>query len=161
MDDDDEGEPAFNLGDLLSQVQQMSEQLSMAQAEAADEIVEGRAGGGAVRIQVTGGLEFRAVTIDPAAIDPDDVSLLEDLVLAALRDAMDQVSQLTQASMGQVGFGAGFGDLSALGDLGGLGGLLLGEASGQEPSDTDDAGELGDTEDGGPRQDTGPTSGAD
>jgi DNA-binding YbaB/EbfC family protein len=156
MDDEDEGESAFNLGDLLSQVQQMSEQLSMAQAEAADEIVEGHAGGGAVRIEVTGGLDFRSVTIDPAAIDSDDVSLLEDLVLAALRDAMDRVSQLTQATIGHVGFGAGFGDLSALGDLGALGGLgglgelLLGEGNADEPD-----------EDGEPTEDAGPANGTD
>jgi hypothetical protein len=152
IDDEGEGDSAFNLGDLLSQVQQMTEQLSVAQAEAADEVVEGHAGGGAVRIQVTGGLDFRSVTIDPGAIDPDDVSLLEDLVLAALRDAMDQVSQLTQTAMGHVGFGAGLGDMSSLTELAGLGGLILGEASDDEPEDTEDADEP---------EDCGPASGTD
>lgn len=152
IDDEGEGDSAFNLGDLLSQVQQMTEQLSVAQAEAADEVVEGHAGGGAVRIQVTGGLDFRSVTIDPGAIDPDDVSLLEDLVLAALRDAMDQVSQLTQTAMGHVGFGAGLGDMSSLTELAGLGGLILGEASDDEPEDTEDADEP---------EDSGPASGTD
>jgi nucleoid-associated protein EbfC len=148
---DDEGlgesESAFNLGDLLSQVQQMTEQLSEAQAGAADEVVEGNAGGGAVRVQVTGGLDFRSVTIDPGAIDPDDVTLLEDLVLAALRDAMDQVSRLTEDAMGHVGFAAGLGGMSSLTELAGLGGLILGEAGVGEPEDADDAEDIEDTED--------------
>lgn len=71
------------LGGLLAQAQEL---LSSAQA-AADTVVEGVAGGGAVRIRVDGHLEFHAVRIDPGAVDPDDVGLLEDLVLAALRDA--------------------------------------------------------------------------
>jgi nucleoid-associated protein EbfC len=140
IDDEDEGDSdsPFNLGDLLSQVQQMTEQLSVAQAEAADEVVEGNAGGGAVRIQVTGGLEFRSVTIDPGAIDPDDASLLEDLVLAALRDAMDQVSRLTQDAMGHMAFGAGLGDMSSLTELAGLGGLILGQPGSDEHAHTQD-----------------------
>ncbi len=82
-----------------------------AQAEAAEKVVEGQAGGGVVRVAVTGGMEFRSVTIDPAAVDPNDVDMLEDLVLAALHDAMAKVGEM------QEGLSSGLG-------LGGLGGLL-------------------------------------
>ena len=87
------------MNDLLKQAQQMQEQLMAAQAEAAEKVVEGHAGGGVVRIQVTGGMEFRSVTIDPKAVDPDDVEMLQDLVLAALHDATRKVSEAQQASM--------------------------------------------------------------
>src|SRR5215208_5279145 len=91
------------LGDLLAQAQQMQEQLMAAQAAAAEQVVEGHAGGGVVHV-------------DPAAVDPDDVEMLEDLVLAALHDAMQKVQELQQGAMG----GLNLGGL----DLGGLGGSL-------------------------------------
>jgi len=105
-----------DLGGLLAQAQQMQEQLMAAQAEAAAAVVEGQAGGGVVRIEVTGGLEFRAVHIAPDAFDPDDPSLLEDLVLAALHDAMARIGELQSESMGGLDLDLG----------GGLGGLLGG-----------------------------------
>jgi len=84
------------LGDLLAQAQQA---MAASQA-AADEEVEGSAGGGAVRIRITGGGEPRSVHIDPAAVDPDDVEGLEDLVLAALRDAHAEAGRLQAEAMG-------------------------------------------------------------
>jgi len=101
----------FDLGGLLEQAQQMQQQLMDAQAALADEVVEGHAGGGVVKVTVTGGMEFRSVKIDKSVVDPDDVEMLEDLVLAALHDAAHKVQELTQQGMGQLG-------------LGGLGGLL-------------------------------------
>ncbi|MFL6265463.1 MAG: YbaB/EbfC family nucleoid-associated protein, partial [Actinomycetes bacterium] len=77
----------------------------------AEQVVEGQSGGGVVKVSVTGSGEFRSVKIDPKAVDPDDVEMLEDLVLAAIHDAMGQVSDLSQQAMGGL-------------DLGGLGGLL-------------------------------------
>ena len=106
----------FDMGALLGQAMEMQQQLAQAQAEAAEAVVEGQAGGGAVSVRVTGGLVFESVTIAPGAVDPDDVDLLQDLVLAALNDAMDQIARLQQASMGGL---PGLGDLG-LGDLGGL-----------------------------------------
>jgi len=105
----------FDMNALLRQAQQMGEQLMAKQAEAASTIYEGQSGGGAVRIGVTGGFEFTSVTIAPDAVDPDDVEMLEDLVLAALRDAVAQIGDS----------GPGGLDLGGL-DLGGLGGLLGG-----------------------------------
>ena len=100
-----------NMNDLLKQAQKMQEQLMEAQQAAADQVVEGHAGGGVVKVTVTGAMEFQSVTIDPAAVDPEDVAMLEDLVLAAIHDAVGKVNELSQQSMGGL-------------DLGGLGGLL-------------------------------------
>jgi DNA-binding YbaB/EbfC family protein len=88
-----------DLGGLLAQAQEMQEQLLAAQAEAAATVVEGLAGGGAVRVEVNGQYEFRAVTIDPAAVDPEDVEMLQDLVLAALRDATTNVAALQEGAI--------------------------------------------------------------
>ncbi len=100
----------MDLGGLLASAQEM---MAGVQA-AADAIVEGSAGGGLVTVEVDGHFDFKSVTIDPKAIDPDDVSLLEDLVLAALRDASEQLRSGQSGAMGGM-------------DLGGLGGLLGGE----------------------------------
>ena len=100
----------MDLGGLLASAQEM-----MAGVQAAAEaVVEGTAGGGLVTVEVDGHFDFKSITIDPKAIDPDDVSLLEDLVLAALRDATEQVRAGQSGAMGGM-------------DLGGLGGLLGGE----------------------------------
>jgi len=107
------GAVGFDMGALLEQAMEMQQQLLEAQAEAAEAVVEGQAGGGAVTVRVTGAMVFESVTIAPAAVDPDDIDLLQDLVLAALNDAMDRVAQLQQSSMGGL-------DLA---DMGGLLGL--------------------------------------
>lgn len=92
-----------DLSSLLQQAQQVQQQLLAAQAEAAAQLHEGQAGGGAVRITVTGGMEFQAVVIRPDAVDPDDVEMLEDLVLAALRDAAGKVTATQQQALGGLG----------------------------------------------------------
>jgi DNA-binding YbaB/EbfC family protein len=103
------------MNDLLKQAQQMSEQLMAAQQAAADKVVEGHSGGGVVKVEVTGGLEVRSVKIDPSVVDPSDVEMLEDLVLAAIHDAMAKAGAVSQQAMGGL-------------DLGGLGlGGLLGQ----------------------------------
>jgi DNA-binding YbaB/EbfC family protein len=136
LPDPDDGEPGaaaggdlggFDMGALLEQAMGMQQQLMEAQAEAAEAVVEGQAGGGAVKVEVTGGMEFRSITIAPEAVDPGDVELLQDLVLAALNDAMDGIARLQQASMGGL-------DLGAMGGMLGLGG----------PSESEDSDELDD-----------------
>jgi DNA-binding YbaB/EbfC family protein len=109
----------FDLNSILGQAMEMQQQLLAAQAEAAGAEVTGSAGGGAVEVTVTGGMDFRRVTIRPDAVDPDDVAMLEDLVLAALNDAMTQIGDLQQSSLG----GLDLGELPDLGGLGGIGGL--------------------------------------
>jgi DNA-binding YbaB/EbfC family protein len=106
------GGGGLDLGALMEQASSMQARMIEAQEAAAEEVVEGVAGGGAVRVVVTGALEFRSVTIDPAAVDPADVEMLQDLVLAAINSAVLQVNQLQQDSMGGL-------DLGGV-DLGGL-----------------------------------------
>ncbi len=116
---EDDGLGGPDLGNLLSQAMEMQQQVMAAQAQAASTEVEGQAGGGAVRVVVTGAMEFRSVQIAPAAVDPDDVEMLQDLVLAALHDAVDRINELQEQSLG------GFGDAlsgSGLGDMLGIGG---------------------------------------
>jgi DNA-binding YbaB/EbfC family protein len=85
-------EPSFpDLGGLLEQVQGMQGQ-----------VVEGQAGGGVVKVEVTAGWEFRSITIAPEAVDPDDVEMLQDLVLAALRDAAARVAELQMGGLGKL-----------------------------------------------------------
>jgi DNA-binding YbaB/EbfC family protein len=108
-------EPAFELGSLLESAQQMQQQLLEAQNEVAATVVEGQAGGGVVKVQVNGAFEFQSVHLDPEAVDPDDVEMLEDLVLAALHDAATKIAALQSESL-QLGMGG----LDALGGLGGL-----------------------------------------
>ena len=114
-DADDATPPGFDLGALFAQAQTMQQQLLDARNAIADQVVEGQSGGGVVKVKVTGGMEFLSVSIDPAAVDPDDVGMLEDLVLAAIHDAVGKAHELSQQAMGGL-------DLGGLG--GGLGGLL-------------------------------------
>ena len=96
-----------DLGALLQQAQQMQQQLLAAQAQAAEQVHEGVAGGGAVKIEVTGDMTFKSVTIRPDAVDPDDVDMLQDLVLAALNDAVAKVGAAQQDALGGLGGGLG------------------------------------------------------
>lgn len=112
LDDGGEGDAGmggFDLSGLLAQAQSMQQQLLDAQSQVATQVVEGQAGGGVVKVRVTGGFDFQAVTIDPAAVDPADVEMLQDLVLAALRDALAKVNELNAQAMG--GFGGALGGL--------------------------------------------------
>ncbi len=103
----------LDLGALLEQASSMQQQMVEAQEQAAATEVAGVAGGGVVRVTATGDGHFTAVHIDPDAVDPADVEMLQDLVLAALHDVTERVQELQSHSMGGL-------------DLGGLGGLLGG-----------------------------------
>jgi DNA-binding YbaB/EbfC family protein len=89
-----------DLSELLKQAQAMQEQLMSAQEAAAEQEVEGVAGGGAVRITASGGMEFLSVRIDPAALADGDTTMVEDLVLAALHDVVDKVNELNASALG-------------------------------------------------------------
>jgi nucleoid-associated protein EbfC len=103
----------FDLEGLLQQAMAVQQQLAEAQEQARAAVVEGTSGGGLVRVTVTGGYDATAVHIAPEAVDPDDVSMLEDLVLAALRDALAKVQRSNVEAMGDIasGFGGGLGGL--------------------------------------------------
>jgi DNA-binding YbaB/EbfC family protein len=105
------GQP--NMQQLMKQAQKMQAQLAAAQAELAESEVTGTAGGGLVTATLNGSGELTAIAIDPRAVDPDDVETLQDLVVAAVRDAHRAVSELANEKMGPLTSG-----------LGGLGGGL-------------------------------------
>jgi hypothetical protein len=107
---------SFDMGGLFEQAQKMAEQMQASQAEMADTEFEGVAGGGAVRVTLTGEYECLDVSIEPAAVDPGDVGMLEDLVKAALLDATTKVGQMAGGGL----------DLEGI-DLGGMLGGLLGD----------------------------------
>ena len=106
----------FDLGSMLSQAMAMQQQFEDARTEAASREFIGQAGGGAVAIRITGGLNVLNVSISPEAVDPTDVQMLEDLVLAAFHDALAQIDAMQQEVLGPFQ-NAGLPDL---GDLGGL-----------------------------------------
>jgi len=109
----------FDLGSMLSQAMAMQQQFEAARADAASREFVGQAGGGAVAIRVTGSLQVLNVSISPQAVDPSDVAMLEDLVLAAFHDALAQIDEMQQEVLGPFQT-AGMPDLGDLGDLGGL-----------------------------------------
>jgi len=99
-----------DMREIMKQAQQMQEQLAKTQAELAERRFEGSAGGGMVTAVVTGGPELVEIKISPDVVDPEDIEMLEDLVVAAVRQAMDEAVQTTNEELG--------------GLTGGLGGLL-------------------------------------
>ena len=122
-----------NLNKMLEQAQQMLAQQQEAQEKLKDERVETTAGGGMVKVVMTGDLRLQELTIDPGAVDPEDVEMLQDMVIAAVNEALRSAEELQQKSMGAAGAG-GFDPMSALDALGmgggGLGGLGAGQPGG-------------------------------
>jgi nucleoid-associated protein EbfC len=99
------GQP--NMQQIMQQAQKMQQQVAQAQAELAAAEVTGSAGGGLVSVVMTGLGEVKSVRIDPKAVDPEDIESLEDLVLAAIRNAAEEQRELTEAKMGPVTGGMG------------------------------------------------------
>jgi DNA-binding YbaB/EbfC family protein len=91
------------MGKLLQQAQQMQADMMQAQAELAETEVSASAGGGLVTATVTGDGELKGVTIDPKAVDPEDVETLEDLILAAVQAATEDAKRLAAEKMGPLG----------------------------------------------------------
>jgi DNA-binding YbaB/EbfC family protein len=102
---------------MMRKVQQMQADMAAAQDALAAETVEGSAGGGMVKVTVTGSGDVQRVSIDPSVVDPTDIETLEDLVVAAVADGLRRASELQSTRLGAVTGGL---DLGALG-LGGLG----------------------------------------
>lgn len=113
--------------DLLSKLGDMQAQVAKAQAELEERVAEGTAGGGAVKVEITGGMKVKSLTIEPEVVDPEDVSMLEDLITAAVNEALQQVQGF---QMGQISGLTGGLDIGAL--LGG--GLPGGPAGGSPPA---------------------------
>ena len=92
----------MDMGKLMKQAQKMQEAMMKMQEDLGSQTVDGTAGGGAVTITMTGAMEVTAVKIKQEAVDPDDVETLEDLVLAAIKDAKAKVDALSQNQMGSI-----------------------------------------------------------
>lgn len=86
----------------MKMVQQMQNRLLKVQQELGEAIVEGTAGGGVVTARVSGQREFQSIKIDPSAVDPDDVEMLEDLITAAVKDAMDKATAMSEEKMSAI-----------------------------------------------------------
>jgi nucleoid-associated protein EbfC len=99
-----------NMQQLLKQAQKMQQEMMAAQESLKDEVVEASAGGGMVTVKVTGDLEIKAITIDPQAVDPDDVELLQDMVLAAVNEGLRSAQELASSKLGGIA-GGGLGGL--------------------------------------------------
>ena len=99
-----------NMQQLLKQAQKMQQEMMAAQESLKDEVVEASAGGGMVTVKVTGDLEIKAITIDPQAVDPEDVELLQDMVLAAVNEALRSAQELASSKLGGIA-GGGLGGL--------------------------------------------------
>ncbi|MCR4567859.1 MAG: YbaB/EbfC family nucleoid-associated protein [Pseudobutyrivibrio sp.] len=96
-----------NMGQLMKQAQRMQRQMEEAQAQLEETEMTGTAGGGVVEVTVSGKKEITKIKIDPEAVDPDDVEMLEDLVMAAANEALRKVEEASTASMSK--FTGGFG----------------------------------------------------
>lgn len=90
-----------NMNNMMKQMQKMQKEMAKAQEELKEEIVEGTAGGGVVTIKSNGHKEIVEVLIKEEAVDPDDVDMLQDLVLAAINDTLTKVDELTNERMGK------------------------------------------------------------
>lgn len=84
----------------MKMIQQMQNRMMKIQQELEETVVEGSSGGGVVKVEVNGQRTMKSIRIDPSAVDPDDVEMLEDLVVAAVQDAMDRAAKLGEEKMG-------------------------------------------------------------
>ncbi|MCL2655586.1 MAG: YbaB/EbfC family nucleoid-associated protein [Coriobacteriia bacterium] len=92
----------FNIQKLMKQAQEAQAKMAAAQEELAASTVDASAGGGMVKVTIRGDNQLVSVTIDPTAIDPDDISLLEDMILAAVNEAGRSVAELASSKMNSV-----------------------------------------------------------
>ena len=106
---------------LLKQAQQMQTEMVKAQESLAEETVEASAGGGMVKVTMSGDIKLQSIAIDPEAIDPEDADMLSDMVLAAVNEAIRAAQELASSKMG--GITGGMGDMPGLGGPGGIPGL--------------------------------------
>jgi DNA-binding YbaB/EbfC family protein len=102
-----------NMNQLLKQAQQMQAEMAKAQEQLKSEIVEASAGGGVVKVTMTGDMQVREITISPEAVDPEDVDMLQDMVAAAVNEALRSAQELASTRMGGIA-GLGGGGLPGL-----------------------------------------------
>jgi nucleoid-associated protein EbfC len=96
-----------NMNQMLKQLQKVQQDMLAAQESLKDEVVDASAGGGMVTVEVTGDLNVKSIKIDPQAVDPDDVELLQDMVLAAVNEALRAAQELAASKLGGLAGGLG------------------------------------------------------
>lgn len=103
------GFPGFggNMNNLMKQAQKMQKDMAKLQEELESKTVEATAGGGAVRVVVSGKKEVMEIEIKPEVIDPDDAEMLQDLVMAAVNEALRKAEEMVSSEMGKITGGLG------------------------------------------------------
>ena len=97
----------MNMNNLMKQAQKMQKQMETMQDEMKNKTLEVTAGGGAIKIVINGKNELQEIKIAPSVVDPEDVEMLEDLVLASVNEAIRQAEELMQTEMGKITGGMG------------------------------------------------------
>jgi DNA-binding YbaB/EbfC family protein len=103
------GPGGMDMGALLKQAQEMQAQMMKAQEQLKDEVVEASAGGGMVKVKISGDLQLQQITIDPEAVDPEEAELLSEMVQAAVNEAIRAAQELAASKMGGITGGPGGG----------------------------------------------------
>lgn len=104
------GFPGFgggNLGNIMKQAQKMQQNMAKLQEELGEKTVEATAGGGAITVVVTGKKEIKDIVIKPEVVDPDDVEMLQDLILAAVNEALRKADEMVNSEMSKITGGLG------------------------------------------------------
>lgn len=97
----------MNMQQLMKQAQQMQKQLAEAEASMKDVSVDASAGGGMVKVTVNGLMQLESITIDPDAVDPDDIEMLQDMIVAAVNEAVRGVGEVANKQMSAITGGMG------------------------------------------------------
>lgn len=99
-----------NMNNLMKQAQKMQKQMEETTKALEEKEITAKAGGGAVEVTVTGKKEVKSVKLDPEVVDPDDIEMLEDLIVAATNEALRQMEEISQTEMSKItgGLGGGF-----------------------------------------------------
>ena len=100
----------MNMNALMKQAQKMQKQMEETQAALAEQVIETTSGGGAVKVSITGKKEIKEIKINPEVVDPDDVEMLEDLMLTAVNEAIRQADELANGAMSKIA-GGGLGGM--------------------------------------------------
>ena len=108
------GQMPGNMNNLMKQAQRMQRQMEEAQKEIEEKEITATSGGGAVEVTVSGKREIVGIKLSEEVVDPDDIEMLEDLIVAAVNEALRQLEEYSQSSMSKI-----------TGGIGGLGGLSL------------------------------------
>ena len=96
------GMGGVNMNNMMKQVQKMQKQMEETQAQLEQKVLETSAGGGAVSIKITGKQEIVGISIKPEVVDPDDVEMLEDLIMAAMNEAIRAADDMMSSEMGKI-----------------------------------------------------------